>query len=169
MQRTSGVMTYQDIKFVWPYGPIRLDQLEFVHQTGTHARLTITGIVPEEKEDEIINRAGTHDPIELYKVEGGQILPIFMGRLDHVEIEVVRDIHYVTIKAVSHTYALDMSLKTRSFQQVNRLYRDVVDEIMSIYHGVSVRSAVRKSWKKRRCNCRDLRPENNRLDCRCCK
>ncbi|MCC8434756.1 late control protein [Brevibacillus sp. M2.1A] len=138
MQRTSGVMTYQDIKVVWPYGPIRLDQLEFVHQTGTHATLTITGIVPEDKEDEIINRAGTHDPIELYKVEGGEKQPIFMGRLDHVEIKVVRDIHYVTIKAVSHTYALDMSVKTRSFQQVNRLYRDVVDEIMSIYHGGDV-------------------------------
>ncbi|MBG9943536.1 deaminase domain-containing protein [Brevibacillus formosus] len=138
MQRTSGVMTYQDIKVVWPYGPIRLDQLEFVHQTGTHAKLTITGIVPEDKEDEIINRAGTHDPIELYKVEGGEKQPIFMGRLDHVEIKVVRDIHYVTIKAVSHTYALDMSVKTRSFQQVNRLYRDVVDEIMSIYHGGDV-------------------------------
>ncbi|MCE0450519.1 deaminase domain-containing protein [Brevibacillus sp. AF8] len=138
MQRTSGVMTYQDIKVVWPYGPIRLDQLEFVHQTGTHATLTITGIVPEDKEDEIINRAGTHDPIELYKVEGGEKQPIFMGRLDHVEIKVVRDIHYVTIKAVSHTYALDMSVKTRSFQQVNRFYRDVVDEIMSIYHGGDV-------------------------------
>ncbi|MFG0236010.1 toxin glutamine deamidase domain-containing protein [Brevibacillus porteri] len=138
MQRTSGVMTYQDIKFVWPYGPIRLDQLEFVHQTGTHAKLTITGIVPEEKEDEIINRAGTHDPIELYKVEGGQKQPIFMGRLDHVEIKVVRDIHYVTIKAVSHTYALDMSVKIRSFQEVNRLYRNVVDEIMSVYHGGDV-------------------------------
>ncbi|MBW5467847.1 late control protein [Brevibacillus formosus] len=138
MQRTSGVMTYQDIKVVWPYGPIRLDQLEFVHQTGTHAKLTITGIVPEDKEDEIINRAGTHDPIELYKVEGGEKQPIFMGRLDHVEIKVVRDIHYVTIKAVSHTYALDMSVKTRSFQQVNRLYRDVVDEIMSVYHGGDV-------------------------------
>ncbi|UED73889.1 late control protein [Brevibacillus sp. DP1.3A] len=138
MQRTSGVMTYQDIKFVWPYGPIRLDQLEFVHQTGTHAKLTITGIVPEDKEDEIINRAGTHDPIELYKVEGGQKQPIFMGRLDHVEIKVVRDIHYVTIKAVSHTYALDMSVKIRSFQEVNRLYRDVVDEIMSVYHGGDV-------------------------------
>ncbi|WP_429842735.1 late control protein [Brevibacillus sp. FIR094] len=138
MQRTSGVMTYQDIKIVWPYGPIRLDQLEFVHQTGTHAKLTITGIVPEDKEDEIINRAGTHDPIELYKVEGGQKQPIFMGRLDHVEIKVVRDIHYVTIKAVSHTYALDLSVKTRSFQQVNRLYRDVVDEVMSIYHGGDV-------------------------------
>lgn len=138
MQRTSGVMTYQDIKVVWPYGPIRLDQLEFVHQTGTYAKLMITGIVPEDKEDEIINRAGTHDPIELYKVEGGQKQPIFMGRLDHVEIKVVRDIHYVTIKAVSHTYALDMSVKTRSFQQVNRLYRDVVDEIMSNYHGGDV-------------------------------
>ncbi|TQR38690.1 HNH endonuclease signature motif containing protein [Brevibacillus brevis] len=138
MQRTSGVMTYQDIKVVWPYGPIRLDQLEFIHQTGTHAKLTITGIVPEDKEDEIINRAGTHDPIELYKVEGGQKQPIFMGRLDHVEIKVVRDIHYVTIMAVSHTYALDLSVKTRSFQQVNRLYRDVVDEIMSIYQGGDV-------------------------------
>ncbi|EJL23898.1 phage late control protein [Brevibacillus sp. BC25] len=138
MQRTNGVMTYQDIKVVWPYGPIRLDQLEFVHQTGTHAKLTITGIVPEDKEDEIINRAGTHDPIELYKVEDGQKQPIFMGRLDHVEIKVVRDIHYVTIKAVSHTYALDMSVKIRSFQEVNRLYRDVVDEIMSVYHGGDV-------------------------------
>ncbi|WP_253721212.1 phage late control D family protein [Brevibacillus brevis] len=138
MQRTNGVMTYQDIKVVWPYGPIRLDQLEFVHQTGTHAKLTITGIVPEDKEDEIINRAGTHDSIELYKVEGGEKQPIFMGQLDHVEIKVVRDIHYVTIKAVSHTYALDLSVKTRSFQQVNRLYRDVVDEIMSVYHGGDV-------------------------------
>lgn len=135
MQATDGVMTYHDLRIVWPYGSIRLDSLAFVHQTGTHATLRLTGIVPEEKEEEIINHAGSHDWIELYRQTGKEKKPIFMGRLQHVEIKVVRAIHYVTIQAVSHTYAMDLSPKTRTFQQVDRLYRDVVDEILSVYPG----------------------------------
>ncbi|WP_431809775.1 GH-E family nuclease [Brevibacillus agri] len=138
MQATDGVMTYHDLRIVWPYGSIRLDSLAFVHQTGTHATLRLTGIVPEEKEEEIINHAGSHDWIELYRQTGKEKKPIFMGRLQHVEIKVVRAIHYVTIQAVSHTYAMDLSPKTRTFQQVDRLYRDVVDEILSVYPGGDV-------------------------------
>ncbi|WP_314305792.1 hypothetical protein, partial [Brevibacillus parabrevis] len=43
MQATDGVMTYHDLQVVWPYGPIRLDSLTFLHQTGTHATLRLTG------------------------------------------------------------------------------------------------------------------------------
>ncbi|MED1726353.1 hypothetical protein, partial [Brevibacillus parabrevis] len=57
MQATDGVMTYHDLQVVWPYGPIRLDSLTFLHQTGTHATLRLTGIVPEDKEEEIIHLA----------------------------------------------------------------------------------------------------------------
>ncbi|MDR4999683.1 colicin E3/pyocin S6 family cytotoxin [Brevibacillus parabrevis] len=135
MQATDGVMTYHDLQVVWPYGPIRLDSLTFLHQTGTHATLRLTGIVPEDKEEEIIHLASNHDGIGLYGKQGAAKKPIFMGRLQHVEIKVVRDIHYVTIQAISHTYAMDLSPKTRSFQQVDRLYRDVVEEALSVYPG----------------------------------
>ena len=135
MQATDGVMTYHDLQVVWPYGPIRLDSLTFLHQTGTHATLRLTGIVPEDKEEEIIHLASNHDGIGLYGKQGTAKKPIFMGRLQHVEIKVVRDIHYVTIQAISHTYAMDLSPKTRSFQQVDRLYRDVVEEALSVYPG----------------------------------
>ncbi|MFS0558039.1 late control protein [Brevibacillus sp. 179-C9.3 HS] len=135
MQGTDGVMTYQDIQIVWSYGTIRLDQLEFVHQTGEHAKLRFTGIVPEEKEDEIINRAGSHDVIELCQKVGKQKKSIFIGRLHHVEIKVVRDVHYLTVEAVSHTYAMDMSVKMCSFQDESRMYSSIVDELVSKYPG----------------------------------
>jgi len=135
MQGTDGVMTYQDIQIVWSYGTIRLDRLEFVHQTGEHAKLRFTGIVPEEKEDEIIHRASSHDVIELCQKVGKQKKSIFIGRLHHVEIKVVRDVHYVTVEAVSHTYAMDMGVKMRSFQDESRLYASIVDELVSKYPG----------------------------------
>ncbi|MFA4136150.1 MULTISPECIES: late control protein [unclassified Brevibacillus] len=135
MQGTDGVMTYQDIQIVWSYGTIRLDRLEFVHQTGEHARLHFTGIVPEEKEDEIIHRASSHDVIELCQKVGKQKKSIFIGRLHHVEIKVVRDVHYVTVEAVSHTYAMDVGVKMCSFQDESRLYSSIVDELVSKYPG----------------------------------
>ncbi|WP_185746402.1 late control protein [Brevibacillus sp. AG162] len=135
MQGTDGVMTYQDIQIVWSYGTIRLDRLEFVHQTGEHAKLRFTGIVPEEKEDEIIHRASSHDVIELCQKVGKQKKSIFIGRLHHVEIKVVRDVHYLTVEAVSHTYAMDMGVKMCSFQDESRLYSSIVDELVSKYPG----------------------------------
>ncbi|WP_254612884.1 CdiA family toxin C-terminal domain-containing protein [Brevibacillus sp. HB1.1] len=135
MQVTDGVMTYQDIQIVWSYGTIRLDRLEFVHQTGEHAKLRFTGIVPEEKEDEIIHRASSQDVIELCQKVGKQKKSIFIGRLHHVEIKVVRDVHYLTVEAVSHTYAMDMSVKMCSFQDESRLYSSIVDELVSKYPG----------------------------------
>ncbi|MFW5436754.1 late control protein [Paenibacillus apiarius] len=136
MQRAEGVMTYQDLQLVWPFGEIRLDQLELVHQTGEHAELRFTGIVSEERIDEIIGRADSLVRIELHQAASVQKQrPLFMGRLNHLEVKVVRDVHYITVEAVSHTYAMDMAVKTRSFQQPDRLYREIAQEIVASYPG----------------------------------
>ncbi|RJG21435.1 contractile injection system protein, VgrG/Pvc8 family [Paenibacillus thiaminolyticus] len=136
MQSVKGVTTYQDLQLVWPFGAMRLDRLELIHQTGEHAILRFTGIASEERIDEIIGSPMSQERIELHSVaDQSKGRPLFMGRLTHVEVKVVRSIHYIEAEAVSHTYAMDIAVNTRSFQQPDRLYRDIAQEIVGAYSG----------------------------------
>ena len=136
MQSVKGVTTYQDLQLVWPFGAMRLDRLELIHQAGEHAILRFTGIASEERIDEIIGSPMSQERIELHSVaDGSKGQPLFMGRLTHVEVKIVRSIHYIEAEAVSHTYEMDIAVNTRSFQQPDRLYRDIAQEIVGAYSG----------------------------------
>lgn len=133
---STGLLTYQDIRFSWPYGSVRLKQVKVNQQLGDHARLIVTGQMNPEQEDTIIQKSSSDDPVELlFKDENGKKQPLFRGQLYHVEVQHVHQDMYVTIEAISHTFTLDTQLKNRSFQQVNRNYTDIAQEVLSDYQG----------------------------------
>ncbi|MMZ53940.1 Phage late control gene D protein (GPD) [compost metagenome] len=133
---STGLLTYQDIRFIWPYGSVRLKQVKVNQQLGDHARLIVTGQMNPEQEDTIIQKSSSDDPVELlFKDENGKKQPLFRGQLYHVEVRHVHQDMYVTIEAISHTFTLDTQLKNRSFQQVHRNYTDIAQEVLSDYQG----------------------------------
>ena len=133
------VMTYQDIEIIWPYGTLRIEELEFIQQVGEHARLTLTGMISESQESNIVNHGGSHDRIELHRIKpDGVKSPLFMGQLSDFEIRLSMGIYYITLKAVSHTSDLDVQKECRSFQDVDQLYVDVVKDVISDYKGADV-------------------------------
>lgn len=132
--RASGPLTYQNMKFSWPYGDVRLNQLEMIHQLGEHAQLKLTCYIATEYEEAIVNRSSSDDLIKLWYIQDdGLEVPLFMGQLHSVEILNIHNDLYAIIEVISHSFKLDTKLKNRSFQQVNRTYIDVFKEILNDY------------------------------------
>ncbi|WP_375523355.1 deaminase domain-containing protein [Paenibacillus terreus] len=132
--RLTGYLTYQQLHFKWPYGDVRLQQVELSHELGDHAKLRITGSIPLEQEDAIINEADSSDHAELwYSDSNGEQHPLFLGQLYRVDIERVYLNLQVTIQVVSHSFKLDVELKERSFQHVDYTYCDIIDAVLADY------------------------------------
>ncbi|WP_052410032.1 DNA/RNA non-specific endonuclease [Paenibacillus durus] len=132
----TALLTYQHLNFIWPYGDVRLNQVEMTQELGEHARLWITGRIQPDQEEAIISRASSTDEIELsYTDTHGQQHPLFMGQLYGVDIGHFHQELQVTIQVISHSFKLDTELKNRSFQQVNQQYVDIIDDVLADYSG----------------------------------
>lgn len=130
----SEVITFHHIKVIWPYGDVRLQHVEMTQGFGEHARLLITGYMNEEYEEKIINSSQSGDLIELWRIQDdGQEIPLFMGQLYCVDVQKIHNNLFATIHCVSHSFKLDTQLKSRSFQQVNYSYSDIVKRILNEY------------------------------------
>ncbi|WP_081418776.1 polymorphic toxin type 30 domain-containing protein [Paenibacillus sp. Leaf72] len=133
-QAEETAADYKDLRFVWPYGKLRLEQLEIIHAFGEHGKLIVVGTVAEEKEDEIITHASANDHIGVYRVlKDGRKQPLFLGQLHHVELHAARDGVRVQLEVLSHTYDFDTRRKKRSFQSTDHTYNEIVWSIVREY------------------------------------
>ncbi|MCM3170796.1 phage late control D family protein [Paenibacillus sp. MER 99-2] len=130
----QSTLTYEDILIHWPYGPVRLDRLQWVQQAGTHARLSFSGWIDEDWEETILQQAGSHDRVGFIRKDNtGREIPLFKGQLHDISIEAFRGMTYVRAVVISHTYELDTFQRTRSFQNENLRYLDIVHRVMDAY------------------------------------
>lgn len=130
---SNRVLTYGNIQ-VTPYNFTHLQSLKVVKKMNEHAKVTITGIIPDELKDSYVNLTNeqTHIQIALTD-EKGQPKPWFQGIVTNVNIQSVRGIYYLTVKAVSHSYLLDVKPRKRSFQNPAMTYAALVKMVLSAY------------------------------------
>lgn len=129
----SGIITYENVR-ISPYRLTRLQELEIVKRVNEHSRLFLTGIVPEELKDTYVGMTDIHTNIEITQLdEQSNGIPLFSGLVTNIEIKAVRDIYYMQVEAVSHTYILDIRRRRRSFQDKNMSYSDMVQQMMADY------------------------------------
>lgn len=133
-EKLAEVIAFHNIKVIWPYGNLRLQHVEMTQEFGEHAKLLITGYMNEEYEEKIISSSQSGDFIELWRVQDdGQEIPLFMGQLYRVDVQKIHNNLFATIHSISHSFKLDTQLKSRSFQQVNYSYNDIVKGILNEY------------------------------------
>ena len=131
-------LTYHNLQ-VAPYRLVNLQELKLTKKINEHTRLTFTGIVPEELKDSYVEMTDADTTIEISQIdEEGGSKPLFSGIVLHVGIKVVRDIYYLEVEAVSHTYKLDVKRKSRSFQNKAMTIPMLLDEIALDYPGMDV-------------------------------
>ncbi len=134
MGEREEAASYRDLRFVWPYGPLQMEDIHIRQGYGDHARIRITGWVQEKQALEIESRASTDDHIGLYRMEPGKKQqPFFVGELHQVDIKFVHNLYHVVLEGISHTYDFDKRKKNRSFQQTDRTYADIIKEILAGY------------------------------------
>ncbi|MFW5436759.1 phage baseplate assembly protein V [Paenibacillus apiarius] len=127
------VLTFGDIH-VAPFEFTNLQSLKVVKKMNEHARLTITGIISEERKDSYINLANsqTHMRVSLTD-ESGKPKYWFQGIVIRVNVKSVRGIYYLAVDAISHTYLLDIKTRKRSFQNPQMSYAGLIQSVLPAY------------------------------------
>ncbi|MEC0330035.1 contractile injection system protein, VgrG/Pvc8 family [Paenibacillus macerans] len=129
---SSSIVAYNTLKIA-PF-EIRLHEVKLTKTIDDHARLTFTGIIPEEKEDQYVKMAGEQTDVELqYTDENGKNKTLFHGMLLKLFVRVDREVYWLEAEAVSHTYAMDIKLENRAFQNKSLLIEDVMKEVGGAY------------------------------------
>lgn len=129
---SQSVLTYSNL-FVAPYQFEKITDLNLIKQVNEHAKLTLTGIVPEEKLDQYVERADENERVEVFVQEGDRKHVLFQGVVTKLSVHAVRDVRSITIEAYSATFQMDVAKKTRSFQNKQLAYRDLFAEITGTY------------------------------------
>ena len=127
---------YGELALVSPYEIQILQDLTMTQTMNDHVRLSVTGIIPEDKKDSYLAIASNADQIELNQVSEGQLVrPLFKGFVTEVAVRSVHDIYYIELEAVSQTFRLDIQRKSRSFQDTSMKYSELIDLVLASYPG----------------------------------
>ncbi|WP_445477719.1 RHS repeat-associated core domain-containing protein [Lysinibacillus irui] len=128
------ISTYEDLVLEWPYPLIHLDKLTIKHKGNDHARLYFTGMIAEEQAQKYIQRVSHTD--EVVVKFGREQGILFSGRIENAELQAVQGVHYVLVEAVSFTANMDIEKRSRSFQDANMTYVELMNQIVGAYpHG----------------------------------
>jgi len=125
------VSTYEDLVLEWPYPLIHLDKLTIKHKANDHARLYFTGMIAEEQAQKYIQRVNQTDEVVVKFGRDNAVL--FSGRIENAELQASQGVHYVSVEAVSFTANMDIAKRSRSFQDVNMTYVQLIKNIVSAY------------------------------------
>ncbi|WP_339157227.1 contractile injection system protein, VgrG/Pvc8 family [Paenibacillus sp. FSL W8-0186] len=136
-ESTQAAAGYGQVRLVWPYRIQQISELRLERNVGEHARLWLTGIVPEEDKDRYIQEARSQDPIALEETDeqGKTKRTLFQGILDTIAVRVVRGIYYVELTAVSCSALMDVQARTRSYQNREMKCSELVESVLAAYPG----------------------------------
>ncbi|WP_051290009.1 DUF6531 domain-containing protein [Paenibacillus massiliensis] len=134
-ERKHESLTLQDIYLKWPYGQIRLERIKIIRHPGNHAQLLLRGLLPKHNGEQIVEQASGGDQVGLwaYGLGEDQDYPLFLGQLHQLDLHEVQNNQYVELVVISYTYQMDIERKSRSFQQLNMRYSEIIDEVLSPY------------------------------------
>ncbi len=153
-------LTYGNLQIA-PYELVSLQELT-ISKEMNHARLTLTGIVPEDKKENYVEMTEADTAIEVSQVdEHGSAVPLFHGIVLNVGIKAVRGVYYLEVEAVSHTYLLDVKKRKRSFQNHNMTYDQLLDLIAAEYPGFDVMDEATGGRRSVILRCNMMRPIGN--------
>ncbi|TYQ16931.1 UNVERIFIED_CONTAM: hypothetical protein Cloal_3512 [Acetivibrio alkalicellulosi] len=125
-----AVLAGHDIRVV-PYD-IYPDELKIEKKINEHGSVYFTALVPKGERDKYIQMTQSQTPIEINHCDG---TCLFKGIATNIEVKSVRDVYYVKVEGVSHTFNMDIKLKRKSFQDKDMKYTQLIDEVMKDYSG----------------------------------
>ena len=132
-QMTASALTQAQIEVICPYPIQYITGLEIESKIGEHSRITATGILHEEEGANFLGSSNLNDQIAVYDVSGTEETRLFSGIITSVVVRHDNGLYYVEIEGMSYTYIMDITLKSRSFQNIRATYHDVVNEVIKDY------------------------------------
>ncbi|MCT4508154.1 MAG: phage late control D family protein, partial [Tepidibacter sp.] len=132
---------FLDIKIKSRFNIVSIEDININHNINEHAKLYLRCIVENINEIENHNYCAQNNTLadivttsfnDKIQVLGKDEI-LFTGFIDNLEIEMENGVYYIIVKAISSTILLDIKKRTRSFQDKNMTYTDIVDIIKKNY------------------------------------
>lgn len=119
---------------VEPFALLSVVSFTAIQQVNNHGKIELTGLIESEKKQEYIKKASNEIWIKISVVdEQGKEIPFFNGILERFKIEVEGGSCLMSLSASTGTKLMDLQYHTRSFQDEEITYRDVIDIINKVY------------------------------------
>ncbi len=139
MKTIEKAKGYGQIQILSPYELQILQQVEIVRYAGEHAKLYLSGIVPEALQATCVERAEGEDTVELRVLEAsGSTRTVFKGLVSSIAVRAVQGIYYLELEGISFTSLMDLKRQSRSFQDHGMSYSDMIATVISSYAGSDV-------------------------------
>ncbi|MCG7376061.1 DNA/RNA non-specific endonuclease [Paenibacillus sp. ACRSA] len=124
-----------NIRCISPYTLQNIQHLRIERSAGEHARLYLQGIIPEEHQDQDLNRLAKDETVSLVEIgeQGQEVRKLFQGLVLDVSIRRVQGIYILELEAVSYSYLLDIEPRIRSFQNKDQDCEDVIRQVLKVY------------------------------------
>lgn len=128
----QAVHTYADL-LIAPYQLEQITELRVSKQLNDHAKLYLCGIVSEKRSDQDVERADDNEWIDVSLKDGDRTIRLFHGVVTSMSIQARRNVRSITIEALSSTFLMDITPKTRSYQNKSMGYHQLFAAINSEY------------------------------------
>lgn len=106
---------------------------------GEHSELQLTLLV--ENEQQLVYEHVEMKEISLYLEQGEDQQTLFQGIITQVQVTCYADISYAHVIAKSRSYLLDITRKSRSFQDHSMKYSELLQEVFNDYEVVRCQMA----------------------------
>lgn len=110
---------------------ISLDKLQVNIEVNCHATLTLSCVISYEQVM-TINQSGIQE-ISVDILNHDLSGHFFYGLCSTYSIQHIGAVYYLYAEAISMTRCMDIEYKSRSFQNINDSYKDIIESIMSVY------------------------------------
>ncbi|VBB09033.1 phage late control gene d protein (gpd) [Lucifera butyrica] len=127
--------TYDKLKLVSPWKILSVFKLSIRKELNEHAVLHLTAMLSEADGVKAALRETVNDRIQIYIDDAERKATLFKGILQEVGVHAEYGFYTLTAVFLSESVLLDTQLKSRSFQNTQLAYRDIVTKIIQDYPG----------------------------------
>ncbi len=131
----QGIITYENLKIEIPLDINRVTDLKIKQSLNNHGKAYIKALINTENAIDNISRISLQDNIKI-KFKGAEKEEIlFSGIITNIEITHKGDVYSAEIEAYTYSFLMDLKLKSRSFQNKENLYGNIIKQVMADYSG----------------------------------
>ncbi len=126
------IISFQNLS-VAPYEVEKLLDVKMEHKVNEHSTLYVKALLSEEVKDNYVKncRQGRDVSLSIKSSENDGVL--FCGIVKDIQVSCAHGSYYMELYAVSYSYLLDIEKKSRTFQDKQKTYDLLENQIMEAY------------------------------------
>ncbi len=134
MVMQMSAVTYGDLKITAPYDIVALLDFKLVKKVGGHGEVYLKAVVSDDHQKKYPDLAQFREHIEVFQMDGEEeVRCLFKGTVTELEIRFSSGNYHMIVKGLSHSYKMDKVVRSRSFQNQDMTYTEMIREVIGEY------------------------------------